>query len=80
MDDEGWANLKEVIQVADQYLDLAGLIMEDYMEVLLHSWHPGRGAYRFEVSTVPLRASSIGAVRTEVRALYKRTHSDSSRR
>ena len=74
MDRLGWAHLEDAVRAAAPHVEGTGLVVEDFMEVLLHSWHPGRKTYRFEVSTIPIYGDAAGASRTEVRALYKRSH------
>ena len=72
----GWAGLEDAVRAANPQVRVPGTVVEDYMEVLLHSWHPGRKAYRFEVSTIPCPGDPLGDTRTEVRALYKRSHGE----
>ena len=74
MDRFGWVRLEDAVRAAAlQVRGSEGLGVEDYMEVLLKSWHPRRKAYRFEVSTMPCLGDPLGDTRTEVRTLYKRS-------
>ena len=78
MDDMGWARLEHAVRAAAPQIrgsgGPGGPGVKEFKEVLLHSWHPGRKAYRFEVSTIPCIGDPWGDTRTEVRALYKRSH------